>query len=214
VSGFGDKKVQMYGKQILEAIQNFRQGQRADSSWRAKPSRPAEETLKMLAEGRTFDEIAKTRQRTLRAVVSLVADLIERGKAVFQPGWLPPERYNQIAAACQRLGMGRLKPLKEALPAEIPYEEIRLVIAWAGARLAAPAPPRLGCARVPIFQRKPSQRGWAVRGRCAGRGAGTGTSRRGGSPRGRRCAWRFRGEFCGAGRRLRQAIGPGKSGPW
>jgi ATP-dependent DNA helicase RecQ len=129
VSGFGDKKVQMYGKQILEAIQNFRQGQRADSSWRAKPSRPAEETLKMLAEGRTFDEIAKTRQRTLRAVVSLVADLIERGKAVFQPGWLPPERYNQIAAACQRLGMGRLKPLKEALPAEIPYEEIRLVIA-------------------------------------------------------------------------------------
>src|SRR5712671_2099930 len=29
VSGFGDKKVQMYGKQILEAIQNFRQGQRA-----------------------------------------------------------------------------------------------------------------------------------------------------------------------------------------
>jgi len=36
VSGFGDKKVQMYGKQILEAIQKFRQGQRADSSWRAK----------------------------------------------------------------------------------------------------------------------------------------------------------------------------------
>jgi len=129
VSGFGDKKVQMYGKRILEAIQNFREGQRAGSDWRAKPSRPAEETLKMLAEGRTFDEIAKTRQRTLRAVVSLVADLLERGEAEFQPGWLAPERYNQIAAACQQLGMDRLKPLKEALPPEIPYEEIRLVIA-------------------------------------------------------------------------------------
>jgi len=129
VSGFGDKKVQMYGKQILEAIQNFRQGQRADSSWKAKPSRPAEETLKLLAEGRTFEEIAQIRQRTLRAVVSLVADLIERGEAKFQPGWMAPERYNQIAAACQQLGMERLKPLKEALPAEIPYEEIRLVIA-------------------------------------------------------------------------------------
>ena len=129
VSGFGDKKVEMYGKQILGAIQNFRQGQRADDSWKAKPSRPAEETLKLLGEGRTFVEIAQIRQRTLRAVVSLVADLIERGDAEFQPKWLPAERYNQIAAACRELGMDRLKPLKEALPPDIPYEEIRLVIA-------------------------------------------------------------------------------------
>jgi ATP-dependent DNA helicase RecQ len=129
VSGFGDKKVEMYGKQILEAIQNFRQGQRADEGWKAKPSRPAEETLKLLAEGRTFDEIARIRQRTVRAVVSLVADLIERGDTEFQPGWLAAERYNQIAAACHQLGMERLKPLKEALPPEIRYEEIRLVIA-------------------------------------------------------------------------------------
>jgi ATP-dependent DNA helicase RecQ len=129
VSGFGDKKVEMYGKRILEALQNFRQGQRADNSWKAKPSRPAEETLKLLAEGRTFDEIAQIRQRTVRAVVSLVADLIERGEAQFQPDWLPAGRYNQIAAACQQFGMDRLKPLKETLPPEIPYEEIRLVIA-------------------------------------------------------------------------------------
>jgi ATP-dependent DNA helicase RecQ len=129
VAGFGDKKVQMYGKQILEAIQNFRRGQRADSSWKAKPSRPAEETLQLLEEGRAFAEIAQIRQRTMRAVVSLVADLIERGEAKFQAGWMAPERYKQIAAACQQFGMDRLKPLKEALPPEIPYEEIRLVIA-------------------------------------------------------------------------------------
>jgi ATP-dependent DNA helicase RecQ len=83
----------------------------------------------LLEEGRTFVEIAQIRQRTLRAVVSLVADMIERGDAEFQPNWLPAERYNQIAAACQQLGMDRLKPLKETLPPEIPYEEIRLVIA-------------------------------------------------------------------------------------
>ena len=129
VSGFGDKKVQMYGKQILEAIQNFRQGERADSSWRAKPSRPAEETLKLLGEGRTFDEIAQIRQRTLRAVVSLVVDLIERGDTEFKPNWLARERYERIAATCRQFGMDRLKPLKEALPPEVRYEEIRLVIA-------------------------------------------------------------------------------------
>jgi ATP-dependent DNA helicase RecQ len=129
VSGFGDKKVEMYGKEILAVLRRFRQGDRASEEGKPKASSPAKETLRLLKEGRTFEEIAQIRQRTLRAVVSLVADLIERGDVEFQPGWLAPERYNQIAAACHQLGMERLKALKEALPPEIPYEEIRLVIA-------------------------------------------------------------------------------------
>jgi len=129
VSGFGNKKVEMYGQEILDALRRFRQGERASNEGQPKASSPAKETLRLLEEGRTFAEIAQIRARTLRAVVSLVADLIERGEAEFQPNWLSPERYNQIAAACRQLGMDRLKPLKEALPPEIPYEEIRLVIA-------------------------------------------------------------------------------------
>jgi len=129
ISGFGDKRIEMYGKEILDALRRFRQGERATNDGKLKVSSPAKETLRLLEEGRTFEEIAQIRSRTLRAVVSLVADLIERGEAVFQPGWLSAERYNQIAAACRQLGMDRLKPLKEALPPEVPYEEIRLVIA-------------------------------------------------------------------------------------
>jgi ATP-dependent DNA helicase RecQ len=129
VSGFGDKRVEMYGKEILDALRRFRQGARATNEGVAKVSSPAKETQRLLEEGRTFAEIAQIRARTLRSVVSLVADMIERGDAKFQPNWLPAERYNQIAAACQKLGMDRLKPLKEALPREVPYEEIRLVIA-------------------------------------------------------------------------------------
>jgi ATP-dependent DNA helicase RecQ len=129
VSGFGDKKVEMYGKEILDALRRFREGARATNEGMAKVSSPAKETQRLLEEGRTFEEIAQIRARTLRSVVSLVADMIERGDAEFQPGWLAPERYNQIAAACRQLGMDRLKHLKEALPPEIPYEEIRLVIA-------------------------------------------------------------------------------------
>jgi ATP-dependent DNA helicase RecQ len=129
VSGFGEKRVEMYGTQILDALRRFRQGERPTGEGKLKVSSPAKETLRLLAEGHTFEEIAQIRSRTLRAVVSLVADLIERGEATFQPGWLSSERYNLIATACQKLGMDRLKPLKEALPPEIPYEEIRLVIA-------------------------------------------------------------------------------------
>jgi len=137
VSGFGEKRVEMYGKQILEALRRFREGERATNEDKPKVSSPAKETLRLLEEGRTFEEIVQIRSRTLRSVVSLVADLIERGEAVFQPGWLEPRRYNQIAAACHQLGMDRLKPLKEALPPEIPYEEIRLVIARLRAETAS-----------------------------------------------------------------------------
>ena len=34
-----------------------------------------------------------------------------------------------IEAACAKLGVERLKPLKDALPPEITYDEIRLVVA-------------------------------------------------------------------------------------
>jgi ATP-dependent DNA helicase RecQ len=129
ISGFGEKRVDLYGKEILDALRRFHQGERATGEGKLKVSSPAKETLRLLAEGRTFEEIAQIRARTLRAVVFLVADLIERGEAIFQPNWLPSERYSQIATACHQLGMDRLKPLKEVLPPEIPYEEIRLVIA-------------------------------------------------------------------------------------
>jgi ATP-dependent DNA helicase RecQ len=83
----------------------------------------------LLEEGRTFTEIAQIRGRRVQAVIEMVAKLIERGDVEYQLDWLPAERYNQIADACQQFGTDRLKPLKGALPPEIPYEEIRLVIA-------------------------------------------------------------------------------------
>jgi uncharacterized protein YpbB len=55
--------------------------------------------------------------------------MIERGDTEFKPEWLAPELYDRIAAECQQLGMDRLKPLKEALPPETTYEQIRLVVA-------------------------------------------------------------------------------------
>jgi ATP-dependent DNA helicase RecQ len=129
VSGFGDKKIEGYGQEILAALQRFEQGERASSDWHAKASRPAEETLQLLQEGRTFAEIAQIRGRKVSSVESLVADLIEAGDAEFRPEWLPAETYARIAAAIQQFGKERLKPVKEALPQEISYGQIRLVAA-------------------------------------------------------------------------------------
>jgi ATP-dependent DNA helicase RecQ len=129
VTGFGDKKVGRYGRDILDALARFNQGERASNNPHAPASRPREDTLQLLEEGRTFEEIAQIRGRKVSSVVDMVAKLMEDGELKFDPKWLSPEWYAQIAGAVQQFGKERLKPVKEALPEDVSYEEIRLVAA-------------------------------------------------------------------------------------
>ena len=62
-------------------------------------------------------------------MIDLVAGLVEKGELQFQDAWIDDSKRTSIEEACSRLGLELLKPLKEALPAEITYEEIRLVAA-------------------------------------------------------------------------------------
>jgi ATP-dependent DNA helicase RecQ len=128
VSGFGERKTERYGQQILDALERFRKGERARTLL-DKRSKPAEETMRLLAEGRSFEEIAKIRGRQLKSVIDLVASLVEKGELQFQNHWVDDSKRASIEEACSHLGMEWLKPLKEALPPEITYEEIRLVAA-------------------------------------------------------------------------------------
>jgi hypothetical protein len=43
--------------------------------------------------------------------------------------WIDRNKLAVIEAACARLGVNGLKPLKDALPPEVTYDEIRLVAA-------------------------------------------------------------------------------------
>jgi ATP-dependent DNA helicase RecQ len=89
----------------------------------------AAETLRLLHEGRTFDEIAEMRERQRTTVINAVACLVESGDVLFDDKWVDAARRVQIEAACAQHGTQWLKPLKEALPAEITFEDIRLVVA-------------------------------------------------------------------------------------
>jgi ATP-dependent DNA helicase RecQ len=128
VTGFGERKVQYYGEQILEALADYDRGARAAGA-AEKKSTPAEETLRLLAQGKTFAEIAKLRERQLTTVVGTVANLIETGDLEFQAAWIDPAKRTQIEAACARLGTQWLKPLKAAVSEDITFEEVRLVVA-------------------------------------------------------------------------------------
>jgi ATP-dependent DNA helicase RecQ len=128
VFGFGERKAELYGGEIFAAFEAFAHGARAAARETAQVS-PAEETMRLLAEGKTFDEIARLRGRQLTTVVNMVADLIEKGRVAYRIEWVGAEPHRQVAEAVARLGSQWLKPLRDALPADITHDQIRLVVA-------------------------------------------------------------------------------------
>ena len=126
IPGIGERKAEVYGQPILDALEKFRQGQRAAGSERGV--KPVDETLRLLGEGKTLEEIAQIRGRQVSTVTSAVANLLETGQVEFQPGWVSKEKQSVIEAACARAGMERLKALKDIVPPEITYDEIKLVV--------------------------------------------------------------------------------------
>ncbi|MGA7293866.1 MAG: RecQ family ATP-dependent DNA helicase [Terriglobales bacterium] len=128
VPGIGEKKADVYGGEILQALRSFDDGARAAPPTAKEPS-PAEQTLKLLNEGRTFEEIARIRARQVSTVVCTVANLIETAQIKLNPHWISPDAQPLIEAACIKQGVERLKDIKEALPPYVSFEDIRLVVA-------------------------------------------------------------------------------------
>ncbi len=128
ITGIGERKAAAFGQQILDALLRFSKGARAAAP-PPKKTAPALETLSLLAAGKNFEEIAQIRGRQVTTVVNAVANLVESGLLEFQQAWIDPTRESVIEAACGQLGLERLRPLKDALPPEITFDEIRLVVA-------------------------------------------------------------------------------------
>ncbi len=128
VPGIGERKADIYGPEILQALKNFSIGARAAEKSAAGPT-PAEETLRLLNDGLSFAEIAQLRARQPSTILGTVANLIETGKLQLRSEWVGPDVRAQIEAACGRLGVERLKPIKDALPATVSFDAIRLVVA-------------------------------------------------------------------------------------
>ena len=133
VAGIGERKAELYGGEIFAAFEAYRNGARAAGP-KGRPEvsqvSPAEETLRLVGEGKSFEEIARIRGRQSSTVINMVADLVEKGRLEYRMEWVGEANHRQIEEVVRRLGSQWLKPLREALPAEITYEQIRLVVAF------------------------------------------------------------------------------------
>ena len=127
ITGIGERKAELYGHHILDVLRRFREGARAATP--DKRITPSEETILLIEDGKTLDEIAIIRGRRRSTIVSMVSDLVERGLVEFQPEWVEEDRQRKIEAAAAGLGLERITPVKEALPPDFTFDEIRLVVA-------------------------------------------------------------------------------------
>lgn len=131
ITGIGERKADMFGNGILAALERFRQGARAQAV-APKKTAPALETLHLLRQGKSLEEVAKARDRQLGTIVSAVTTLVEAGDVEFDPAWIDANKLAVIEAACARIDLEkleRLRTLKDVLPPEVTYDEIRLVLA-------------------------------------------------------------------------------------
>ena len=131
VFGIGGRKAATWGAQILEALEAFQSGARATPQKLESLPRisPGEETLTLLNQGKSIQEIADIRSRRLETVYSTICILVEQGKVDWQDSWMPAARRKAIEEAAHQQGFERAKPIKEVLPEDVTYDEIRLVLA-------------------------------------------------------------------------------------
>ena len=83
----------------------------------------------MFQQGRTVDEVATCTDRALSTTWQYLAEFVAQRRPKSTDAWVAPAVYERVAAAAMEAETPRLKPIFDQLGGEVPYEEIRLVLA-------------------------------------------------------------------------------------
>lgn len=131
INGAGPIKWVKYGPEFVSLIQNY--SPQRSSSEKIQP--PVErlstviQTIKLFREGKSIDEIVQLRQLAKSTIISHLVEGLEKGEKMDLTSIISKQKQEMIKNAAQSIGLERLNPIKAALPEEITYDEIRLVIA-------------------------------------------------------------------------------------
>ncbi|CCH51120.1 ATP-dependent DNA helicase RecQ [Fibrisoma limi BUZ 3] len=127
VSGVGERKLQLFGKQFLDEIVGYVRG-RVQVGEKPKGSTQLL-TLDLYNQGMTIDEIAAERQLTTGSVAGHLVQLAKAGYDIDIASLVSPFERTEIERAIAVVGMeeGRLKPLFDYLGGRYDYSKLTLV---------------------------------------------------------------------------------------
>lgn len=142
ISGFGAFKIEKYGRAFLELIQDYCHehgiGTKIELRHPKKirrtgvPKERASDTKRasyeMYRGGNTIAEIAESRQLAISTIETHLSYYITTGELDINE-FVPEDKQELIAAAITKYGRLSLKQLKDNLPEEISYGQIRMMAA-------------------------------------------------------------------------------------
>lgn len=128
INGVGKVKLEQFGNQFLNLIKQFclEQGTHAPSIL-ITPS--ANESLALFQKGMSVEEIASARNFSVGTIISHLCKQAETGSPCDLSRIVNQTRQEAIDHIIDQLGVEKLKPIKEALPEDFSYDEIRCVVA-------------------------------------------------------------------------------------
>lgn len=142
ISGFGAYKTEKYGNAFLEMVQDYCNDQQLSSRVRQKqPKKPRREaaakerdndtkqtSLSMYRSGMAIDEIAAVRELSPVTIESHLSYYVSKGELDLRE-FVSEYKQELISQAIEKFGSLGLRQLKDNLPENISYSEIKMVIA-------------------------------------------------------------------------------------
>jgi len=146
IKGVGRKKYESYGEEFINLINEYIREEGLDvSELRRQIANNTisnssidrlqntnidryEQTYNCYLKGFSLKEIAQQRNLAENTIINHLGRCEKEGKTIDWSRFIDPEKENKILGVIEKVGKERLKPIKEALPGEISYEDIRLVI--------------------------------------------------------------------------------------
>lgn len=137
IKGIGLKKYESYGEDFINLIKDYcnEKGIRPINIKDSEPKRQDlvdryEATYNCYLEGLSLNEISIRRNFAASTIIEHLSRCENQGRAVEWDKFISnPEIEKEILSTINRLGLEKLKPIKDSLPEEITYEDIRLVMA-------------------------------------------------------------------------------------
>ncbi|WP_455814774.1 DNA helicase RecQ [Clostridium butyricum] len=142
ISGFGPKKIEAYGDEIIEIVNNYILENNIEHVWIQKNKRKEiidgetgnsdKITVDMLKENEHINEVSEKLELSVSTILGYVSEYIkEFGEIKFNINF--EEFYNEeeesaILNAINEVGFEKISDLKKALPKYTKYESIRAVI--------------------------------------------------------------------------------------
>jgi ATP-dependent DNA helicase RecQ len=143
VYGIGEVKLRDFGETILQLIQQHCQSHNLSldispkpvprdsappTSNRPNPSRDL--AFNLYRQGTAIEDVMHQTGRGRSTVVDYLCEFIRLQPAVSISPWLADNVYQKIAAVAKQVGTERLKPIFIALEEKVPYDEIRIAVAF------------------------------------------------------------------------------------